>query len=420
LGNMSEKSDRPTFAAFAVSRTGNRGAVSMLESAIDHLTTDQYPGAFKVFTVYPEADRALPPTPQVELCNGTPQNLASRLIPLSILYRLLSLIGLARPGRLWGKDMQALLNADACLMIGGTTFSDAKLFKVPYNVACMLPAIILGKPSMMYSQTLGPFEKTFNRMCARWCLSRMEFIVPRGPGSLGNVKSLGLSIPAEYFTDSAFSLIVPDDVEQRIKEKYAPMLDGKTVVGISINTIVERECNRLGIDHSGVWAGFIEYLQRQGYFILFVPHSMRKASKSSHNNDLHATAEIIERLPSTENIHVVEEHYDCKELRVVVGLADYYMASRFHSMISALCTQTPVSVFGWGYQKYREVMEEFDLTGYCHDAADLSTGQLITSFERIVADAGTIKGRIEQNLPRVRQSSAKNHETAWALAANAE
>lgn len=410
-----DSNKRPVFAAFAVSRTGNRGAVSMLESAIDHLTSDEHPGEFQVFTVYPKADRALPKTPHVHLQDGTPRSLVLRLIPLSILYRLAKAFRLQVPVERWGSGMAALVQSDVCLMIGGTTFSDAQLIKVIYNVACTLPAMILGKPIMWYSQTLGPFKNPLNRLAARFCLSRADFVVPRGPGSLAAVRELDLPVPVEYFADSAFSLVVPEETEREIRERYAPMLDGKTVVGISINSIVEEKCQAIGIDHHGAWLEFIQYLQDQGYFILMIPHSMRQNNASRHNNDLISVAEIMERLPSREGIHVVDEPYDSKALRVVVGLADYYVASRFHSMISALCNAVPVSVFGWGYQKYREVLHDFELEDYCHDASELSGENLIASFEAIKRDGDSIRERMQRNFPAVRASSMRNHLTAWSL-----
>jgi polysaccharide pyruvyl transferase WcaK-like protein len=84
-------------------------------------------------------------------------------------------------------------------------------------------------------------------------------------------------------------------------------------------------------------------------------------------------------------------------------------------MISALCCGVPVAVFGWGFQKYREVMQEFQLEQYCYDAADLSFDQLVASFMKIQQDAVEIKARISENMPRIRRSSAINHEMARSL-----
>lgn len=406
---------QPRFAVFAVSRTGNRGAVSMLESAIDYLTAPQFGGVIDVFTVYPKRDRAATPRPNVNLYGGTPAHLVFKLIPLTLLHRLLRVMHLPMAKRVWGRSMNALLRADAVLLIGGTTFTDAQPLKVIYNVACVLPAILLGKRIVFYSQTLGPFRTRFNRVAARFCLARAAVIHPRGNGSRDHVRALGFT-NVQSRADSAFTLDVPAEVEERIRALYAPRLAGRTVVGISTNSIVERKCGRLGIDHNRIWAEFIEHLQAEGYCILLVPHSIRPGSRSRHNNDLHTLQDILSRLTSRDGVVVVDTPHDCKELRVVVGMADYYIASRFHSMISALCTGRPVLVFGWGYQKYREVLADFELESYGHDAADLSTAMLTEGLHRIIRDAESIREKIRRHLPEVQASSLCNHEAAWRVA----
>jgi len=410
----------PTFSAFAVSRTGNRGAVSMLESAIDHLTSPNVAGRVNVFTVYPKQDRSVPARPGVALLSGTPLNLAFKLVPLCCLYRVARFFRLGLPRRLWGSDMQALLEADVCLMIGGTTFNDAQVLKVPYNVACILPAILLGKKAMMYSQTIGPFQNAFNRFCAKRCLSRIAAIVPRGAGSLRQVHELGFT-DATHYADSAFTLQVSAEAEQAIRKKYGPMLKARAVVGVSVNSIVERKCRKRGIDHNGIWVDFIEYLQRRGYQVMLIPHSLRQKARTRHNNDLLVVGEILDRLPSHDSLIVIDEPHDCKELRVVVGLADYCVTSRFHAMISALCTGTPVFVLGWGYHKYKEVLEEFGLEAYCRNApSDISKDVLIQGFESIVHDAAAIREKMQAHLPGVQASSMKNHVTAICLANEAK
>lgn len=410
---------RSTVSVFAVSRTGNRGAASMVESAIDNLVDGESGCNFNVFTVYPRDDAQVPPTPNVKLFNGTPVNLAFKLIPLCALDRMLSILKIKIPMGALGKDMKALKSSDAILIIGGTTFSDAQPLKIAYNVACLLPAILLGKRSMMYSQTLGPFKKWFNRLAGKTLMPKISVVVPRGSGSLANARSLGLR-NAVYFTDSAFTLRVSQETVERITKRYSPMLAGQTVVGVSVNSIVEEKCRKLGVDHNGSFASLIQYLQEKGYFVLFVPHSMRERSKSRHNNDLFTVADILDMLSSTEGIHVINEPYNCKELRVVVGLADFYVASRFHSMISALCTGVPALVYGWGFQKYREVLEEFNLEQYCHEARELSAENLIRGFEEIIRDQDEIRVKISENLPRVRESSAQMHDVARRLCSKGE
>ena len=94
--------DGPIFSTFAVPRTGNRGSVAMLESAIDHLTAPPHNGRVHVFSYYPKTDKSVFPRPGVDVLNGTPANLAFKLAPLSFLYRLAKLFRLPLPDSFWG------------------------------------------------------------------------------------------------------------------------------------------------------------------------------------------------------------------------------------------------------------------------------------------------------------------------------
>jgi len=385
----------------------------MLESAIDHLTSFPNSGIMNVFTVYPGNDRKIPGSDNVFLFNGTPLNIVLKIIPCTILYQLLKFI--PHIEKLFGKDIEALVKTDVVLLIGGTTFSDAQLLKVVYNVVCALLAIILNKKSMMYSQTIGPFNKALNRAFAKFTLRRIDFIVPRGKGSYDNLKRLGIS-KMEYYTDAAFSLKIPNSVKSDIHNKYSRITSGKhPVIGISINTIVENKTTTAGINHNQIWADFISYLQDRNYYILLIPHSLREKTKSKHNNDLMTIDEIIKKLKTKTNIEVIRDPYNCKELREIVGLCEYYVASRFHSMISALCNKIPVLVIGWGFQKYFEVMEEFELEKYCNDAKDLKLELLIDGFEEIVKMEDEIKVKISRHLERIQMSSNMNHQKAMEL-----
>jgi polysaccharide pyruvyl transferase WcaK-like protein len=386
----------------------------MLVSAIDHLTRPERGSHVAVFTVYPKADAQVQLPPGVSLHNGSPRSLLFRLAPLCIVYRCAAILHL--PTRRWPQDLQTLLDTDVVLAIGGTTFSDAQLLKVIYNVLCLLPAFLLGKPVMMYSQTLGPFQQPLNRWLAKWSLNRVAFVVPRGMGSLNAVHALGITSSYDYFADAAFTLMIDDGVRQRIRQQYAHLerYRGK-IVGVSVNSIVWEKATKAGINHNQIWANLIQRVREAGYTVLLIPHSIRPGQASSHNNDLLLVDHILTLLPDRAGIHVIDEPHDSKELRVVVGLADYYLASRFHSMISALCEGVPVAVFGWGYHKYWEVMNEFELGDYCWDASDLNLDQIWNAFQRIQADQDSIREKMRKNLPAVQQSSLKNHDTAWKI-----
>lgn len=396
-------------STFAVALTGNKGAVSMLESIIDNFSKEFSGSQFHVFTVYPTEDRKSNKYKNVQLWNGSPVALILYLIPFSFLIWVLRKVHIHLPNALLGKSVRALVDSDLVLEVGGTTFTDAQPLKVIYNVTCMLPPVLLNKKIMMYSQTVGPFNSAFNRFLARCILPQVSIAVGRGRQSASNLKGLGLK-NVEYCADGAFTMNYHEDVEEKIKSIYKPLLGGdKRLVGITPNSIVERKCRKRNIDHSRILGEFINYLQDKDYKVILIPHSVRKNLLiKRHNNDLYTIHDILRHVRKSDDLVVVKEDHNSEELRFLIKQLDFLIASRFHSMISAIAVSVPVVVAGWGYQKYVEVLDELELGGYAFDATELSTERLVSEFERMVANESHIKKKISDNLPKVIKSSKRN------------
>jgi polysaccharide pyruvyl transferase WcaK-like protein len=104
----------------------------------------------------------------------------------------------------------------------------------------------------------------------------------------------------------------------------------------------------------------------------------------------------------------VDADLSAGELRKLIGMGSVLVTSRFHAMISGLCTETPTVVVGWSH-KYREVLDDFGLVDFGMDSQVLSTPDLLVTK---VADALTrsaeYSAQIRAALPSVRSRSAKN------------
>lgn len=405
-----------TISTFAVALTGNKGSASMLESIVDNLTKEIEDVQFYVFTHYPKVDRKRNRYPNVHIRNSSPLVLVLYILPICLSIWALRKLHIPILGKLLGKAVKDLVQSDLVLEVGGTTFTDAKPIKIIYNVACMLPPILLNKRIMMYSQTAGPFNSTFNKTLAKFVLPHVSIAVGRGRRSAANLKGLGLK-NVEYCADGAFTMNYHEGIEEKMEATYRPLFDGgKKIVGISPNSIVETKCRKNNIDHSGIFGKFIDYLQDRDYKVVLIPHSLRKNIVfKRHNNDSYTVRDIVRQVRNSKDLMVVEDDHNAEELRMIIKQTDFYVASRFHSMISALVVGSPVLVVGWGYQKYVEVMEEFELENYTFDASELSVDRLVSEFEKVVAEETIIKKRIADNLPKVVESSRRNIILAESL-----
>jgi len=399
-------------STFGVPMSGNKGSASMLQGILDSLPAEIGDVTFNVFTYYPKIDIKLNKAKNVNVLSGTPLSLALYLIPVSFIIYLMGKIKIKLPGRVYGRGVRELIESDIIIEAGGTTFKDEKLVKILFNVACLLPGILLQKKVIKYSQTMGPFKKAFNRIAARSILPKLELIIARGRYSENNLKGVGLK-NCTYCADASFSMDISDREMNVFMlgefEKINKSKRDRLVVGVSPNCIVEGYCRKNHINHAEIFGSFINYLITKGFFVVLIPHSYRPYTKMKHNNDRLTVKEICNYISDKDSFYAVKKDYNCKELRVLIGMMDYYVASRFHSMISALATGVPVIVVGWGQQKYLEVMEEFELEKYCFGFDILKKGAqgLVMQFERMIQDEEIIKEKISKNLPEIIASSKK-------------
>ncbi len=178
----------------------------MLFGLRDAFAKQQIPCEFKVFSYYVERDAEIADQfTDITVHPGHPKHIVFGLLPWMLVRKLSrSLVP-----RRWSEHIDALDQCDAVLAIGGTTFADSMLYKVPWNVLAALPGYMLGKPTLFLSQTMGPTRKWFNRVCARWTLKRAVSVHGRGRESTERVEELGLT-NCRYAPDLSFPMFVPD------------------------------------------------------------------------------------------------------------------------------------------------------------------------------------------------------------------
>jgi colanic acid/amylovoran biosynthesis protein len=85
------------------------------------------------------------------------------------------------------------------------------------------------------------------------------------------------------------------------------------------------------------------------------------------------------------------------------------ITSRFHAMISALSTGTPVLVVGWSH-KYDEVLAEMKLEGCAVDWRSTTAERLLDRAVDLLGRGDEVRAAIDEALPAVRARSMRNYE----------
>lgn len=348
---------------FAVPVSGNKGSASMFLGLRQAFLDSQWNVAWSVFSYYPSVDKQLVADREwkdVSICRGHPKDLAFKLVPALCLYRL----GLRRlPARIKG-EVETLLSADAVLLIGGTTFSDFMLYKTPWNALAALPALVAGRPVLKLSQTLGPFKRTLNRILAKIVCRKLVAIHARGRRSAQFARDIGVK-RISYQPDLSFSLKVPNlqelgERDGRIGNVFNEVTEFRQkAVAIAPNTIVLQKLGKQRDRYFEFLVNAVQGIEQLNCVPVLLPHSYRSETTSFHNNDRLLCAEVMKRLPRDTRCYFIDADLEAGELRAVIGECQLLVASRFHSMISALAMGVPPLTYGWGGHKYTEVLEEF-------------------------------------------------------------
>lgn len=401
------------FFITAATISGNKGAESMFSALYQNLLK-LYPGShFYLNSYYPVTDKPFQEKmPHLTILSGTPVRLLFLITPLALLYRIFLMLHLPASIFEFEPSIRALSLADIVFDIGGITFSDGREKYLPFNVVTILPAILMKKRVIKCAQAMGPFKNPLNRLFAKALLPRVDQIFARGTQTLKHLQSLSLNNIA-LSSDIAFAMDT-DNVNTKRLEKYMPKTNGR-LFGIAPSSVVYKKCLRANIDYVSIMSEFINLLAKKyNMYTVLIPHSIRYGSRHLKNNDLPVIHYIMAHVKNRGHCTVVDEELNGAEFRILINHCDLFLASRFHSMISALAVGTPFIVCGWGH-KYFELLEGFELLEYAFDYRSLTIELLLSKLELLIKNEVAIAERINTRLPHIRRLAFEHFETVNRL-----
>lgn len=402
-------------AITAASFSGNKGAAAMLKSSISQLE-QRYGERLNItlMSTYPADDRRLiEQLPEkydfIRVVNAKPARLMFLAFPLALLYSFMRFVPLL--GRLL--RLNAIIGAysktDLVIDEAGISFVDSRGFIMnTYAFVCAAVPMLCGVPVVKYSQAMGPFKKRINRLLARLVLPKMKLICARGRETLENLRDIGVCDNVRLCADGAFTMADSAYYNAAV-EKLCGGDDfyGGDVVALSLSSVVEKKCRRLGIDYKACMVRFADYLNECGFNVLIIANAAREGSGKPRNNDLMICAQVYESCADKRRVRWYPREMAPEELRGLISRCRCLVGSRFHAMVGALEKCVPVLLIGWSH-KYKEVLDMFGLGAYAVDYAQLETGVLCERFDSLVAQSGSIRAQIAEKLPEVKKSSLDN------------
>jgi colanic acid/amylovoran biosynthesis protein len=386
----------PQIGIVAATFTGNRGAEAMLLSVAQQSLTKNPSAEIHVLSYVPTEDRvwleaqARLATSQIFIHSATPLRLVLDWFVWGCLLKLLPF--LKRPLRpCHGQGFRALTSLDALVDLAGVSFMDSRLKFLPFNVLTVWLLAWHKVPVFKLAQAMGPFTHPINRILAKWVLGDMRLVVARGARTAEHLRAFGLKgwIQAP---DTAFTL--------KFSPRHAAFQTRAPRVLIMPSSLMHKK----HVGYLELLTRTVELLRAQGVGVDLMAHSWKEGTDKLRNNDWPLCERIRQTLASPADLQMWGPGHDAIALKEIVSDYQVVLTSRFHGMVAALDTGTPVWVLGWSH-KYREILTEFGLDAHALPYEGLSADALAQTLAKGLAESGRVASQIVAALPRVRQSA---------------
>ncbi|MHA2325825.1 MAG: polysaccharide pyruvyl transferase family protein, partial [Promethearchaeota archaeon] len=258
------------------------------------------------------------------------------------LFSVLAAIHLKSNNALFAdKYAKVYSESDLVLDLSGDSFSDWKNISI-INMLALLPAILLKKPFILFSQSIGPFN-SFTLSFARFCLSKAKLIVIREDVSRQYLERIGIKTKSICLAaDCAFLLesAPSSDVLNILKDHNFSKIN-RPLIGLSASIFMKNHFSKnKTIDYFSVMSKIVDYIiESKNVHVVLIPHVI--APYDWGNDDIYAIQEVRKLVINKRKTLIIDNDLDAKELKGIIGQCDLFIGCRMHANIAALSQNIP-------------------------------------------------------------------------------
>jgi polysaccharide pyruvyl transferase WcaK-like protein len=235
----------------------------------------------------------------------------------------------------------------------GDSFSDIYGMRIFKRHSLMKWLFILcGNKFVMLPQTYGPFKSRFSKIVARYLLTRTTAIYARDMAGVKCVKRILGKVADQkmirFIPDVAF-VLDPEKPQSVIIEQLENLkAKGHVLVGLNVSGIIYhaeyQAVNKFGLkcDYQKLINDIVKSLMvYPNTVVVLVPHVFVKTGHLESDPD--ACSKVYQQMVDEyhDRILLVEEVFNHKQIKYLIGCCDFFMGTRMHACIAALSQYVP-------------------------------------------------------------------------------
>ena len=211
-------------------------------------------------------------------------------------------------------------------------------------------ATMTGKPVMVCSATIGPYQGRFLKRLASYVLNRADIITLREKYSQNYLSTLGVTKPRIYLSADLAFLLKPADTKSilTILESMNINTDDKPVVGIAPTAMMHPLFKQQ--QYVQLMAELSDYLiEDLNATIIYIAHTYQ---------DNLITESIYQKVKNKHKGGILPV-ISASEIKGVIGMCDIFICSRFHALVASTSLAVPsIGIVAYSRGKFHGIIGE--------------------------------------------------------------
>ncbi|MFF5291483.1 polysaccharide pyruvyl transferase family protein [Paractinoplanes globisporus] len=305
---------------------------------------------------------------------------------------------LARPrviGRRLDDHMRLCRDADLVVCAGGGYLRGKPTWSSTFTLALLLQPLVmyreLGIPTVLYSQSFGPFANRTQRWMARRVLPKVDLLIAREEISREVLADLGVRDNVLRSVDCGFAFDPDVTVDLRAGLGVAP---GSPLVGITVRQWLDPVGQER---YEQAVAGVADTaVEEFGATVVFVP---QVTSEHQDDDDRVVSRRVADRMRHPAS--VLSESYDHATVKAMYASLDLLIGTRFHSVIFAMTSFVPVLAIEYEH-KTSGIMRDLGLDEWVHDITTVDRDALVAGLRELFARREEVRSQLADRMPAYR------------------
>lgn len=217
-------------------------------------------------------------------------------------------------------------------------------------------------------------------------LMKYNLITVRESYTKRNLQQKGIFDNVKYYPDPAFVL----------KKQPIDLWDWETmgeIVGINLSTYVVKTEKIYQI-----FCRFVKYiLENTEYSVMLIPHVFW-----GQESDLKLLNRMYNDLPHSSKLFLVNQEYNCMQLKYIISKCSFYMGARTHSVIAAYSSYVPALAFSYSVKSKGIAFDLFGEENYyvLSVTEDITTEKLLEYLFFLVEHQDSILEKLKDKIPQ--------------------